>query len=56
MRTYAPLLEALQASRDEGWQVEIFPWVIGVRGLLDSESTSVVWSFLNYRCSPGGKS
>ncbi len=40
MRTYAPHLEALQAYRDEGWQVEIFPWVIGVRCLLDSDSGS----------------
>ena len=34
MRTYAPLLEALQVYLDEGWQVEILPWVVGVRGLL----------------------
>jgi hypothetical protein len=29
MCTYAPLLEVLQAYHDEGWQVEIFPWVVG---------------------------
>jgi hypothetical protein len=46
MRTYAPLLEALQAYRDEGWQVEIFPWVIGVRGLLDSETIKCCLEFL----------
>ncbi len=37
MRTYAPLLEALQAYCNEGWQDEILPWVIRVRGRLDSE-------------------
>ena len=29
MCTYAPLLEVLQAYHDEGWQVEIFLWVVG---------------------------
>jgi hypothetical protein len=46
MRTHAPLLEALQAYREEGWQVEIFPWVIGVRGLLDRESIKCCLEFL----------
>jgi hypothetical protein len=48
MHTYAPLLEALQAYRDEGWQVpvEVFPWVIGVRGLFDSESIKCCLEFL----------
>ncbi len=29
MRT--PLPEALKVYLDEGWQVEIFPWVVGIR-------------------------
>ncbi len=29
----APLLIALQPYLAEGWQVEILPWVAGVRGL-----------------------
>ena len=32
---YTPL-EALQVFLDEGWQAEIFPWVVIIRGLLDS--------------------
>jgi hypothetical protein len=48
MRTYAPLLEALQNyhDRDEGWQVEIFLWAIGIRGRLDSESIKCCQEFL----------
>ena len=46
MRTYAPLLEALQAYLDEGWQVEILPWVVGVRGLLDDETIKCCLRFL----------
>ena len=46
MRTYAPLLEALQAYLDEGWQVEIFPWVVGVRGLLDDATIKCCLEFL----------
>ena len=50
MRTYASryaqLLEALLAYHDEGWQVEIFAWVVGVRGLLDSETIKCCLEFL----------
>jgi len=46
VRTYAPLLEALQAYLDEGWQVESFPWVIGVRYLLDSAAIKCCLEFL----------
>ncbi len=38
MRAYAPLLEALQAYLDQGWQAEILLWVVIVCGLLDSET------------------
>ena len=33
IRAYTPLLEALNVYLDEGWQAEIFPWVVGIRGL-----------------------
>ena len=46
MRTYAPLLEALKVYLDEGWQVEILPWVVGVCGLLDSETITCCLEFL----------
>ncbi len=38
VRTYAPLQEALQAYLDDGWQVEIFPWVVGVHGLVNRDA------------------
>ena len=31
---YQPLLQALQEYTDNGWQIAIFPWVVGVRGLI----------------------
>ena len=46
MRTYAPLLEALQVYLDEEWRVEILPWVVGVRGLLDSDTIKSCLEFL----------
>ena len=46
VRTYAPLLDAMQAYLDEGWQVEIFPWVVGVRGLVNSPATKRCLEFL----------
>ena len=48
MLTYELLLEALQAYLDEGWQVEIFPWVVrvGVSGLLDNATIKYCLEFL----------
>ena len=46
IRTYTQLLEALQAYLDEGWQVEIFPWVVGIRGLLNSATIKSCLEFL----------
>ncbi len=43
---YAPFLEALQVYLIEGWQVEIFPWVVGVRCLLDSATIKCCLEFL----------
>ena len=47
VRTYAPLLEALQAYLDDGWQVEIFPWVVGVRGLVNQDAIQCCLEFLD---------
>jgi len=47
VRTFAPLLEALQAYLDDGWQVEIFPWVVGVRGLVNQDAIQCCLEFLN---------
>jgi hypothetical protein len=46
MRTYTPLLEALKVYLEEGWQVEIFPWVVGIRGLLNSAAIKSCLEFL----------
>ena len=46
MRTYTPLLEALQAYLDAGWQIEIFPWEVGIRGLLNSAAIKNCLEFL----------
>ncbi len=46
MRTYTPLLEALKVYLDEGWQVEIFPWVVSIRGLLNSAAIKSCLEFL----------
>ncbi len=32
---------------EEGWHVDILPWVVGVSGLLDSTSTTKVLDFLS---------
>ena len=46
VNTYAPLLEELQMYLDEGWRVEIFSWVVSVRGLLDSDTIESCLEFL----------
>jgi hypothetical protein len=45
MSTYTPLLETLQAYLDEGWQVEIFPWVVCICSLV---SSAVIKSCLEF--------
>ena len=47
MRTYAPLLDALRSYSAEGWQIEILPWVVGIRGLLVKASILKVLDFLS---------
>jgi len=46
LRTYAPLLDALRKYEADGWQIEILPWVVGVRGLLMKAPTQHVLDFL----------
>ncbi len=46
MHTYTPLLEALQVYLDEGWQVKIFSWVVGIRGLLNKGAIKSCLDFL----------
>jgi hypothetical protein len=46
MLTYTPLLEALKVYLDEGWQVEIFPWVVIICGFLNSAAIKSCLQFL----------
>ena len=34
-QTYGPLQEALGQYTEQGWTVHVFPWVVGIRGLID---------------------
>ena len=43
---YQPLLHALQDYVDEGWQVAILPWVVGVRGLVKETHLNEALEFL----------
>jgi hypothetical protein len=47
LRTYAPLLTALKPYLDDGWQVQILPWVVGVRGLVITSFATPVFKFLS---------
>jgi hypothetical protein len=46
-RTYAPLLTALKPYLDDGWQVQILPWVVGVCGLFITSLLLPVFQFLS---------
>ena len=46
MQSYSPLLTALQHYTAGGWKVEIFPWVVGVSGLMHSSGAHRSLKFL----------
>ena len=43
---YRPLEEALDHYTNSGWTVHIFPWVVGVRGLIDPAHIYALLAFL----------
>jgi hypothetical protein len=45
-RKYSPLVEALSHYSDNGWVVHTFPWVVGVRGLIDPRHINALLEFL----------
>jgi hypothetical protein len=47
LQTNAPLLTALTQYLDDGWQVQILPWVVGVHGLFITSSATPVFKFLS---------
>jgi ribonuclease HI len=44
---YRPLLSALHHYTDQGWTVHIFPWVVGIRGLIDPSCIVSLFTFLD---------
>jgi ribonuclease HI len=46
-RKYGPIKSALHHYIRGGWTIEILPWVIGIRGLTDTEHLQTALSFLD---------
>ena len=44
---YNPLKEALSEYTDQGWVVHVFPWVVGIRGLIDPLHLESALKFLD---------
>ena len=45
-QTYLPLREALRFYSDQGWTIHVFPWVVGIRGLIDPSHVHALLKFL----------
>ena len=45
-QTYLPLQEALSFYSDQGWTVHVFPWVVGIRGMIDPSHIHALLKFL----------
>ena len=45
-QTYLPLLEALRYYSDQGWTIHVFPWVVGIRGMIDPSHVHSLLKFL----------
>ena len=43
---YSPLVEALVHYTDNGWVVHVFPWVVGIRGLINPRHINALLEFL----------
>ena len=43
---YSPLVEALDHYTNSGWTVHVFPWVVGVRGLINPAHIYALLEFL----------
>ena len=46
VKGYDPLKTALQLYSDAGWQIEILPWVVGIRGLIQESELHNALKFL----------
>ena len=45
-QTYLPLLEALSYYSDQGWIIHVFPWAVGIRGMIDPSHVQSLLKFL----------
>ena len=43
---YGPLVEALSHYSDNGWLIHVFPWVVGIRGMIDPRLIGALLGFL----------
>ncbi len=46
-QTYQPLVEGLSYYTEPGWVVHVFPWIVGIRGMIDSSHVQSVLKFLD---------
>ena len=46
-QTYQPLVEGLSYYTEQGWVVHVFPWIVGIRGMIDSSHVQSVLKFLD---------
>ena len=46
-QVYSPLLYALEHYSSQGWVIHVFPWVVGIRGLIDPEPICALLKFLD---------
>ncbi len=43
---YEPVKEALSSYTDQGWIIHIFPWAVGIRGMIDPRHVESLLKFL----------
>ncbi len=43
---YQPPVEGLSYYTEQGWVVHVFPWVVGIRGMIDSSHVDSLLQFL----------
>jgi ribonuclease HI len=52
LRTYEPLCQALSVYADSNWEVQVLPWVVGTRGLVQYRALASALEFLEApRCT-----
>ena len=54
-RKYSPLVEALAFYVEQGWVVCVFPWVVGIRGMISPSQIGALLEFLDIPTKQWGK-